>query len=580
MPGPDTGAHTLPTHASVRARDAWTRSDWSALADELFLTAEREQDADVLEPIVAIDLELTAGSQLAPRAAQLARLPPSPVRDAGLAYVALVREADAERVTASVRTAVGRLEGENDLLASALASCAAMILVDRARWVEAAWFVAAAERAVDRARASSVATTPVEAAWFRMMGPAVLVEWNTYDGTARLDALAAALAGPRARNLLRSHHGPALIAMGQVLAARGEFGAGAVSIARAIPLVPPHSHLRASAYANLAYVKYRQGDWQGARRASRLVREGFDTRSAWRRGLFAAIEALDPAVAGDLPTAIARVEDATRTLASHPSVQTEIVLLHARLAIAIGANDWTAMMRLLEDAEEPGFRRVFTDHEWRALRGMALRNLGRTERYRELVTSWADEPGASESTYFWAHTALLAELDRDPATALDAAYRSRDLVGDGDDPLGRTWVRIVVGTVVSLHGDATEGMGSYELARAELAAIGANGFVRLCTRIIEDVAGRIAQTSGDALAALTAQQRRVAELVAEGFTSAEIAEILYLSKKTIDFHVANILSRLGLPSRRELVRWMGRAREGQTDASSPRSATSSTDSTL
>lgn len=580
MPHADTGGHALPDEAPAGARDAWARSDWRTVADELFAFAAEQRDSALIAPIVRIDLEMLAEPHLASRTAALRSLPPGPVRDAGLAFVSLVTDPDAERVGGSVRSAVIGLAGRDDLLASALASCAALILVDRARWVDAAWFVAAAEQAIERARVRLGDSDAISAAWFRMMAPAVMIEWNTYDGTTRLDALSAALAGPRSRNLLRSHHGPALVAMGQVLAARGEFGAGAVSIARGIPLFPPRSHLQASAYGRLAYVKYRQGDWAGARRAATRVRDGMRPSSAWTDSLLSAVETLEPATGGDLAAAAARIEEATRALAVQPSVQAEMVLLHARLALTIGARDWVGMNRLLDDAEEPGWRRVFTDHEWRALRGMALRNLGRTERYRELVTGWADEPGADDSAYYWAHVAMLDQIHGDAASALLAAYRARDRVSDGDDPLGRTWVRIVVGTIVSLYGDATEGMGSYELARAELAAIGANGFVRLCTRIIEDVAGQLARASGDALTALTAQQRRVAELVAEGFTSAEIAEILYLSKKTIDFHVANILSRLGLGTRRELGRWMSRARETQVEASSPRSATTSVDRTL
>ncbi|SDQ28996.1 helix-turn-helix transcriptional regulator [Microbacterium sp. cf332] len=548
--------------------------------DDLFAFAAEWGDPRLIARLLAADLEMSTAPELPSYAAELASLPPGAMRDAALAFVSLHTDADNERIVASARAAVSALEREDDLLASALASVAALFLMDRARWVDAAWFVDAAERATAHARAREGDTDAVAASWFRMMAPAVLIEWNTYDGTTRLDALSAALTVPRARNLLRSHHGPALVAMGQVLAARGEFGAGAVSIARGIPLFPPRSHLRASAQARLAYVKYRQGDWIGARRATRLVREGLQPTTVWSSALLAAIETLEPATGGDLATAVTRIEEATRALATQPSVQAEMVLLHARLAVAIGANDWLAMNRLLDDADEPGWRRVFTEHEWRALRGMALRNLGRTARYRELVESWADEPGADESSYYWAHVALLAHSGGDIDAALRAAYRSRELVSDGDDPLGRTWVRIVIGTIVSLLGDATDGMGSYEAARAELAAIGANGFVRLCTRIIEDVATQLTRSSGDALAALTAQQRRVAELVAEGFTSAEIAEILYLSKKTIDFHVANILSRLGLPSRRELVRWMGRVQETQAEASRPRSATSSVDSTL
>jgi DNA-binding CsgD family transcriptional regulator len=48
---------------------------------------------------------------------------------------------------------------------------------------------------------------------------------------------------------------------------------------------------------------------------------------------------------------------------------------------------------------------------------------------------------------------------------------------------------------------------------------------------------------------LTARQREVLELVAEGLSNAAIAERLHLSAKTVDHHVSAILGKLGVSSR-------------------------------
>ncbi|MEU8818813.1 LuxR C-terminal-related transcriptional regulator [Actinoplanes sp. NPDC048796] len=53
---------------------------------------------------------------------------------------------------------------------------------------------------------------------------------------------------------------------------------------------------------------------------------------------------------------------------------------------------------------------------------------------------------------------------------------------------------------------------------------------------------------------LTAQQERIAGLVAEGATNREVARQLHLSPRTIDHHLRNVFARLGVRSRTELAR--------------------------
>ena len=53
---------------------------------------------------------------------------------------------------------------------------------------------------------------------------------------------------------------------------------------------------------------------------------------------------------------------------------------------------------------------------------------------------------------------------------------------------------------------------------------------------------------------LTAQQERIAQLVAGGATNREVAQELHLSPRTIDHHLRNVFTRLGVRSRTELAR--------------------------
>jgi DNA-binding NarL/FixJ family response regulator len=55
--------------------------------------------------------------------------------------------------------------------------------------------------------------------------------------------------------------------------------------------------------------------------------------------------------------------------------------------------------------------------------------------------------------------------------------------------------------------------------------------------------------------ALTPRELEVTKLISEGLTAEEIAGTLYISKKTVDRHRANILEKLGMRNRVELTRY-------------------------
>lgn len=55
----------------------------------------------------------------------------------------------------------------------------------------------------------------------------------------------------------------------------------------------------------------------------------------------------------------------------------------------------------------------------------------------------------------------------------------------------------------------------------------------------------------DPLAALTAQERRILDLIAEGMTNRQIGNQLHLAEKTVKNYVSNVLAKLGLSRRTE-----------------------------
>jgi DNA-binding CsgD family transcriptional regulator len=75
-----------------------------------------------------------------------------------------------------------------------------------------------------------------------------------------------------------------------------------------------------------------------------------------------------------------------------------------------------------------------------------------------------------------------------------------------------------------------------ERARGELLATG------------ETVRKRTVETHGD----LTAQEAHIARLAAEGRTNPEIAAALYISPRTVEWHLRKVFAKLGVSTRRHL----------------------------
>jgi len=66
--------------------------------------------------------------------------------------------------------------------------------------------------------------------------------------------------------------------------------------------------------------------------------------------------------------------------------------------------------------------------------------------------------------------------------------------------------------------------------------------------------GATLRTRAEPADALTASETRVARAVAEGLSNKEIAAALFLSGKTVEFHLSRIYRKLGVRGRSDLVR--------------------------
>jgi two-component system response regulator NreC len=61
--------------------------------------------------------------------------------------------------------------------------------------------------------------------------------------------------------------------------------------------------------------------------------------------------------------------------------------------------------------------------------------------------------------------------------------------------------------------------------------------------------------SGDVFHALSEREKEVLSLTAKGYANKEIAEMLVISVKTVETHKSNVMEKLGLKSRPELIKY-------------------------
>jgi two-component system response regulator DevR len=79
-------------------------------------------------------------------------------------------------------------------------------------------------------------------------------------------------------------------------------------------------------------------------------------------------------------------------------------------------------------------------------------------------------------------------------------------------------------------------------------------------RVLSRLRGDLGPTGGETGADLTAQERRVLTLMADGLTNRQIGESINLAEKTVKNYVSNVLSKLGLSRRAEVAAYMARRR--------------------
>ncbi len=156
-------------------------------------------------------------------------------------------------------------------------------------------------------------------------------------------------------------------------------------------------------------------------------------------------------------------------------------------------------------------------------------------------------------------------------SARGAAALARALVADGDvaEDLYREAIELFSHTRMASHlararlcyGEWLRSNGRVSEAGAQLraafeafTAMGAKGFAERARLELEACGEKVREPRLDAdpRADLTAQEHQIAQLARTRRTNAEIGALVFLSARTVEWHLRNIFSKLGISSRHEL----------------------------
>jgi DNA-binding NarL/FixJ family response regulator len=85
-----------------------------------------------------------------------------------------------------------------------------------------------------------------------------------------------------------------------------------------------------------------------------------------------------------------------------------------------------------------------------------------------------------------------------------------------------------------------------------LVAIGMEAFAERAGRELLATGGRVPKRSDETRDQLTPQEEQIARLARDGLSNPEIGAQLFISARTVEWHLRKVFAKLGISSRRQL----------------------------
>ena len=145
----------------------------------------------------------------------------------------------------------------------------------------------------------------------------------------------------------------------------------------------------------------------------------------------------------------------------------------------------------------------------------------------------------------------LAEDDEAADAYFGEALSLHDRV---EDRFQRARTLLVYGERLRRAGRRKESRERLREANAVFEELEAKPWAERARRELRASGERLRRATADPGDELTPQERQVALQVAEGRSNKEVAAVLFLSPKTVEFHLSRIYRKLDLSSRAELIR--------------------------